>query len=134
MKDKNAQVGVEIKKQGTYDGNRLTNDVSIDVAVKDKQDYSMGFIYTDTYQADSGDYHIGASVTADGYLLADLSVTGVVSQLEKGVSVQMDIDELRVVVMDDTGRVTLSGGYYLRPLSEVVRAPDVMYFDFVAAS
>lgn len=134
MKDKNAQVGVEIKKQGTYDGNRLTNDVSIDVAVKDKQDYSMGFIYTDTYQADSGDYHIGASVTADGYLLADLSVTGVVSQLEKGVSVQMDIDELRVVVMDDTGRVTLSGGYYLRPLSEEVTAPEGKEFDIVAAT
>ena len=73
-------------------------------------------------------------MTANGYLIADLSLTGVVSQLEKGVSAQIDIDELRIVVMNETGRVTLSGEYYFRPLSGEVTAPEGERFDVVAAS
>ena len=76
--------------------------------------------YTDTYQADSGDFHVGASVTADSYLAADVSMTGIVNQLEKGKSIQMDIDELKVMVMGKTASVTLSGEYYYGPLSEEV--------------
>lgn len=134
MKNDNAQVNVEVKKRGSYDGTRLTDDVSLDIDVKNTQDYSIGLIYTDTYDGDSGDFHIGTSVTAQGYLIADLSLTGVVNQLEKGVSVQADIDELRIVVMNETGRVTLSGECYFRPLSKEIKAPEGERFDVVAAS
>lgn len=134
LKNENAQVNVEVKKQGSYDGTRLTDDISLDVDVKNGQDYSLGLVYTDTYDGESGDYHVGTSVTANGYLIADLSLTGVVSQLEKGVSAQIDIDELRIVVMNETGRVTLSGEYYFRPLSGEVTAPEGERFDVVAAS
>lgn len=134
MKNENAQVDVEVKKQGSYDGTRLTDDISLDIDAKSEQDYSVGIIYTDTYDADSGDYHVGTSVTANGYLIADLSLTGVISQLEKGISAQVDIDELRITVMNETGRVTLSGEYYFRPLSEEIKAPEGEVFDVVAAS
>lgn len=134
MKNENAQIDVEVKKQGSYDGTQLTDDISLDIDARSEQDYSIGIVYTDTYDADSGDYHVGTSVTANGYLMADLSLTGVVSQLEKGVSAQVDMDELRIVIMNETGRVTLSGEYYFRPLSEEVKAPDGEIFDVVAAS
>lgn len=134
MKNESDRADLEIKKQGTYDGTRLTNDISVDVVFKNQQEYSLGAAYTDTFEADSGDYHIGASVTANGYLLADLSVTGVVSQLDKGISAQVDIDELQVVIMNDTGRVTLSGEYYFRPLSKEVKAPKGKEFDLVGAT
>ncbi len=134
MKNENAHVDVELKKQASYDGTRLTDDISLDIDATSEQDYSIGIVYTDTYNADGGDYHIGTSVTANGYLIADLSLTGVVSQLEKGVSAQVDIDELRIVIMNETGRVTLSGEYYFRPLSEEIKAPNGEIFDVVAAS
>ena len=124
MKNENAHVDVELKKQASYDGTRLTDDISLDIDATSEQYYSIGIVYTDTYNADGGDYHIGTSVTANGYLIADLSLTGVVSQLEKGVSAQVDIDELRIVIMNETGRVTLSGEYYFRPLSEEIKAPN----------
>lgn len=134
LKNENAQVDVEVKKQGSYDKTQLTDDFSLDIDARSEQDYSIGLVYTDTYDAGSGDYHVGTSVTANGYLIADLSLTGVVSQLEKGISAQVDIDELRIVIMNETGRVTLSGEYYFRPLSEEIKAPDGEIFDVVAAS
>ena len=134
LKNENAQVDVEVKKQGSYDGTQLTDDISLDIDAKSEEDYSIGIVYTDTYNSDGGDYHVGTSVTANGYLIADLSLTGVVSQLEKGVSAQVDIDELRVVIMNETGRVTLSGECYFRPLSEEIKTPEGEIFDVVAAS
>ena len=133
-KEESEKVTVNLTRQGTYDGTNLTDDISIDLKLEDEETHTFGLTYTDTYQADSGDFHVGASVTADSYLAADVSMTGIVNQLEKGKSIQMDIDELKVMVMGKTASVTLSGEYYYGPLSEEVVKPEGQIFDIVAAN
>ena len=71
-----------------------------------------------------------------------LSATGVISELEKGSVLHMDLDELRVDVPDsntwsmgtDDVYVTLSGEYDLRPLSEEVTEPEGEKLDILAAT
>lgn len=132
-KEASEKLTLNLTRQGTYDGTSLTDDVSADLKLEDEETHTFGLIYTDSYQADSGDFHVGASITADGYLAADVSMTGIVNQLEKGKSVQMDMDELKVMILDRTASVTLSGNYSYGPLSGEVVKPEGEAFDVVAA-
>ena len=76
---------------------------------------------------------MGMAVTADDSLLVDLSMTGVVDQLEKGTSIHADIDELKITVMDAMAQLTLSGDYGYGPLSGQVTALQGDAFDILAA-
>ena len=76
---------------------------------------------------------MGLSCTMDRSLLVDISMTGVVDQLEKGNSVHMSIDEFKVAMMDQAVGMTLSGEYSYKPLAEPVTPLEGEQCDVIAA-
>lgn len=124
---------ISMVKSGSYDGKQLTGDLALDMKLDSDEKIDAGFTCTGTYNSDGGDYHMGMAVTADDSLLVDLSMTGVVDQLEKGTSIHADIDELKITVMDAMAQLTLSGDYGYGPLSGQVTAPEGDAFDILAA-
>lgn len=133
-------VNFEMVKQGAYDKNQLTGDISFDVYVEEED--HMGVMVSSTYYAEDGDFDVKAEVAVDHEKVLGLSATGVISELEKGSVLHMDLDELRVDVPDsntwsmgtDDVYVTLSGEYDLRPLSEEVTEPEGEKLDILAAT
>lgn len=133
MMDGADQLTLSMVKNGTYDGKQLTGDLAVDVKLDGDDKLDGGFTCTGTYNADGGDYHLGMSVTGDGSLLVDISMSGIVDRLEKGTSIHADVDELKVTVMDAMGQLTLSGDYSYGPLSSEVTPLDGETFDILAA-
>ena len=88
----------EMVKQGAYDKNQLTGDISFDVYVEEED--HMGVMVSSTYYAEDGDFDVKAEVAVDHEKVLGLSATGVISELEKGSVLHMDLDELRVDVPD----------------------------------
>ena len=133
-------VNFEMVKQGAYDKNQLTGDISFDVYVEEED--HMGVMVSSTYYAEDGDFDVKAEVAVDHEKVLGLSATGVISELEKGSVLHMDLDELRVDVPDsntlsmgtDDVYVTMSGEYDLRPLSEEVTEPEGEKLDILAAT
>lgn len=124
---------ISMVKSGSYDGKQLTGDLALDVKLDSDEKIDAGFTCTVSYNSDGGDYHMGMAVTADDSLLVDLSMTGVVDQLEKGTLIHADIDELKITVMDAMAQLTLSGDYGYGPLSGQVTALQGDAFDILAA-
>lgn len=124
---------ISMVKSGSYDGKQLTGDLALDVKLDSDEKIDAGFTCTGSYNSDGGDYHMGMAVTADDSLLVDLSMTGVVDQLEKGTLIHADIDELKITVMDAMAQLTLSGDYGYGPLSGQVTALQGDAFDILAA-
>lgn len=120
-------------KNGSYDGKQLTGDVDFNMSLDGSDKTNAGVTLTGTYNSDGGDYHVGMTVTADHSMLADISMTGAVDQLEKGTSFHTDIDELKVTVMDAAVSVNMSGEYSYGPLAEAVTALEGEEFDVLAA-
>lgn len=131
LRNEGDSIKVSVDKRGTYDKNRLTSDV--DLTIDGGEGLMAGAVWTGTYDGDSGDYHGGLSLTQDGDLVLDLSMAGVVDQLEKGSSIHMDIDELKISVPSSVVQVTLRGEYSLEPLAEPVTALEGEAFDMLAS-
>jgi len=127
------QAKFSMVKNGTYDGKRLTGDLALDMDFDGDEKIQAGVTCTGTYNSDGGDYHMGMSVTANGSLAADISMSGVVDQLEKGASIHADIDEIKITVMDAAVQIGLAGDYSYGPLSGEVTAPEGEAFDVLAA-
>ena len=123
---------VALTKQGTYDGKKLTCDISVDVTAPDASAYN--FMYTGTYDSNDGSYHAGLEVGGDGSQYFKMSATGVIDQLEKGKTFHMDIDALEIAVMDNAGSVVLSGELYSRPLEGEVAPLEGESMDVLAAT
>ena len=124
---------ISMVKGGSYDGKQVTGDLALNLKLDSDEKIDAGFTCTGSYHADGGDYHMGMAVTADDSLLVDLSMTGVVDQLEKGTSIHADIDELKITVMDAMAQLTFSGDYGYGPLSGQVTALQGDAFDILAA-
>ncbi len=120
-------------KKGTYDGKQLTNDADFKLALDGSEKIDAGVTFTSTYQSDGGDYHVGLAVTGDNSLFMDISMSGAVDQLEKGTSFHMNIDDLKITVMDAAVSMNLSGEYGYGPLQEAVTALEGEPFDVLAA-
>lgn len=76
---------------------------------------------------------MGLGITADDSLLADISMSGVVDQLEKGTSIHADIDELKLTLMDAMAQISFNGEYSYNPLSSGITEPEGESFDVFAA-
>ncbi len=127
------ELKLSMVKKGAYDGKQLTGDLSLEMNLDAEEKTDMGVTCTGTYNSDGGDYHMGMAVTVDSSMLVDISMSGIVDQLEKGTSIHADIDELKITVMDAMGQMTLSGDYGYGPLSGEVTAPEGDAFDVLAA-
>lgn len=133
MEANGEKLTLSMVKKGSYDGKQLTGDADFNLVLDGSDKVDAGVTLTGTYNSDGGDYHIGMTVTADHSVVADISMTGAVDQLEKGTSFHTDIDELKVTVMDAAVSVNMSGEYSYGPLAEAVTALDGEEFDVLAA-
>lgn len=126
---------LEFIKQGTYDGKQLTADVSVDAVLPDQT--SFNGMFTGTYTAEDGAYHVSLEGGMNGVQAVKLDMTGAVDELEKGSNIHVALDSLTVVVPDanmEELTTTLSGEYYLQPLSGAIEAPQGEAFDVLAAT
>ncbi len=127
---------IKLVRSGSYEGQQLTDDISLDLFMRGSSASSAGVVYTSAYNSDSGDYHIGVTAVEGGSKakVLELSLSGVVTQLEKGALVHADIDELKLDVPEAEFNAVLSGEYYYGPMTEPVAAPEGEAFDVLAAS
>ena len=90
-------------KQGVYDDKKLTCDASLDlVSGSGDSAPSVSILYSGSYITESGDYHISLEAVENGSQLFKISASGIVSQLEKGTSIQADIDSLEISTADSS--------------------------------
>ena len=118
LQDADDTVKLDLLKQGTYDGKKLTCDLSVDVTAPDASVYN--FMYTGTYDSNDGSYHAAVELGGEGSQLFKMSAAGIVDQMEKGKAYHMDIDALEIAAMDNSMNMVLSGELYSRPLSSGV--------------
>ncbi len=131
LKNSGDTMKISLDKRGTYDGKRLTSDTEL--SLDGGESVKSAAVWTGTYDGDSGDYHMDLSLTQDDALVLDLSMAGVVDQLEKGSLIHMDIDELKISAQSPETQVVLRGEYSLEPLGEPVTALEGEAFDVLAS-
>ena len=103
-------------KQGVYDDKKLTCDASLDlVSGSGDSTPSVSILYSGSYITESGDYHISLEAVENGSQLFKISASGIVSQLEKGTSIQADIDSLEISTADSAA-ITISNLFPARSL------------------
>lgn len=126
-------IAIRFNRQGTYDKTSLTDDVSIDFD-GGSMDQAINMMYTASYTAADGSYHLGAELGAGGSQMLKISATGVVEELEKGKSLRATIDELETSVMENSINVMVSGEYSVMPLQSEVTAPDGQQLDVLSTT
>ena len=105
-----------LAKQGVYDDKKLTCDASLDlVSSSGDSAPSVSILYSGSYITESGDYHLSLETLENGSQFFKIYASGIVSQLEKGTSIQADIDSLEISTADSS--LIFSGNYYFKPLS-----------------
>ena len=120
-------------KQGVYDDKKLTCDASLDlVSGSGDSAPSVSILYSGSYITESGDYHISLEAVENGSQLFKISASGIVSQLEKGTSIQADIDSLEISTADSS--LIFSGNYYFKPLSGEIAPLEGTPMDVLAAT
>lgn len=120
-------------KQGVYDDKKLTCDASLDlVSGSGDSTPSVSILYSGSYITESGDYHISLEAVENGSQLFKISASGIVSQLEKGTSIQADIDSLEISTADSS--LIFSGNYYFKPLSSEIAPLEGTPMDVLAAT
>ena len=116
-------------KQGVYDDKKLTCDASLDlVSGSGDSAPSVSILYSGSYITESGDYHISLEAVENGSQLFKISASGIVSQLEKGTSIQADIDSTA------DSSLIFSGNYYFKPLSGEIAPLEGTPMDVLAAT
>lgn len=120
-------------KQGVYDDKKLTCDASLDlVSGSGDSAPSVSILYSGSYITESGDYHLSLETLENGSQLFKISASGIVSQLEKGTSIQADIDSLEISTADSS--LIFSGNYYFKPLSGEIAPLEGTPMDVLAAT
>lgn len=135
-------VKIEIAKKGTYDRTQLTNDWEVDWYGAEEDDH-YSFTLSNAYSADDGGFTVEGAVTAADEKIVQIAAEGVVSELEKGSVLHMDLDEIRIDApsagqmlagMDENFYLVLSGEYDLRPLEDEIEEPSGEKMDVLAAT
>lgn len=123
-------VTVAVMKQGEYDGKTLTGDM--DITITDSGVMMANVSYSGTYNSDGGDYHIYLSL-GDGIDQAEFDMTGVISSLEKGKSIDATVDSMNLKI-NQQQLVDLSGNFRLAPLTGEITKPEGTQMDMLAAT
>lgn len=118
---------LKLEKTGLYDGKEL--DSAYRFLCKDVQVRLIGH-----YTVEGGAYELRGEVAVEGQDQGSLEVRGVVDQLEKGKSIHLDMDAIRLEVSSVPFDLTMSGDYYIGPMSGAVEAPQGETMDVFAAT
>lgn len=128
MFDDEHELILSMDKSGSYDGKLLLSDVKISLTMDDEE-YSGS--YSGSYKTDDKTYELELLVDAN-YNSAKFTMEGVVTELEKGVSLETTVESLRIEV--DGEYIELSGSYAFGPLDGEVTVPDGTQMDILAAT
>lgn len=131
LRQDDQEVYMDITRQGSYDGKKLTDNISVDLNALTE---AYSFVYDSSYDSETGSYHTAAELSDQETQFVKASISGVIDQLEKGKSVHMDIDALEISALDNSVNVVLSGEYYYRPLEGEITALKGESMDIVAAT
>lgn len=123
---KEEPVTVKLAKAGSWDGKQLTSSYEINA-----QNFAV--VFDGQYTVESGEYELKAEAKADSVTQVKVAAVGVFDELEKGTSIHCAMDEISVEVIPEDFDLTMSGEYYLRPLSGEIAEPDGEQFDVFAA-
>lgn len=122
---------VELTKTGSYADGRL--ECQYLLSAKDEtEDAVLGF--DGSYTEDSGEYIFHVNAERAGDELGSMVISGVVDQLEKGVSMHVSMDEINVQVPEQSFELVLSGDYSIEPLVSEVTEPEGEQMDVLAAT
>lgn len=119
-------VTVKLEKSGSWDGKQLTSRYEINAQ-------EMAVVLDGQYTVESGEYELRAEAKDDSVTQVKVTAVGVFDELEKGTSIHCAMDEISVEVVPENFDLTLSGEYYLRPLSGEVAEPEGEQLDVFAA-
>lgn len=131
--DEDESVGLELHRQGIYDGKQLTCDISADLT-SSQEGADGSLMYTGAYNLENGDYHLTLEASGNGEKVLAVSASGAVDQLERGKSCHINMDELKLTAADDTENIVLSGECYWKPLEEEILPPEGEAMDVLAAT
>lgn len=127
----NDTITIDFTQAGTYDKKNLTYELNVNVLAIDD---TASFVYKGDYSTEGGSYNISTGVTVNNDDIFEITVKGVVDQLEKGKWIHASLDELKLSVMGEPDLVTLSGEFGIQPLSGTIEAPTGEALDILAAT
>lgn len=120
-------VALELEKTGAYDGSQL--DSSYRIVCNDVEIHLEG-----NYTVEGGDYSLSGNVVYEGRDQGSLEIAGVVDQLEKGKSIHLDMDQIRLEITEVPFELTMSGDYYIGPMTGSVSELQGETMDVFAAT
>lgn len=122
---------VKLTKTGSYADGRL--ECQYLVSAKDETE-AAALDFGGSYTEDSGEYSFYVNAERAGTELGSIEISGVVDQLEKGVSMHVAVDEISVQAPEKSFELVLSGEYSIQPLGSEVTEPEGEQLDVLAAT
>lgn len=126
-----AHVVFEVERKGTFGQKELTDEITVDA---DLDGESFGGEYLFSYQIESGELQTQLSVRSGHVRLASLSLEGTVDELEKGKSIHMNLEDLKIQEHMSGQYVDLDGEFFLKPLEGEIEEPSGEMFDVLKAT
>lgn len=124
------RITVNVEREGTFDKEALTDKISVDMNVMGDR---AGGEYVMSYGRADGDLKMQLDIMAERLQVASISLEATVDELEKGKSIHMDLDELRIEDSLNDQHMAFEGEFYLKPLEGEIEEPDGQVFDVLEA-
>lgn len=125
------RITIDVDRQGTFDKKTVTDEISVDVTLSGE---SAGGDYKMSYEMENGELEAQLDIRAQRLKILSLSLDGTIDELEKGKSIHMEIDELRIDSTINGQYMALDGEIYLKPLEDTIKEPSGQIFDVLEAS
>jgi hypothetical protein len=122
------EVVFDVDKTESFDGNTLLSNIDV-IVTYDGEEATAN--YAGSYQVDNGQFNMDLSVNTGSGILS-FTMDGVVTELEKGNSMQASADSIRVAYDDEF--IELSGTYGIKPMEGEVTVPEGTQMDIFAAT
>lgn len=124
------RITADIERTGDVSDKELADKISVDMNVTGDR---AGIEYAMSYGKADGNLEIQLDVSSERLQVASLSLEANVDELEKGKSIHMDIDELRIEEHISGQYMAFEGEFYLKPLEGEIEEPSGQVFDVLEA-
>ena len=124
------RITVNVEREGTFDKEALTDRISVEMNVVGDR---VGGEYVMSYGRADGDLKMQLDIMAERLQVASISLEAVVDELEKGKSIHMDLEELRIEDSLNDQHMAFEGEFCLKPLEGEIEEPEGQVFDVLEA-
>lgn len=128
-------ITISVDKTGAYEAGKSLAGTLTAAATNGEETYSME--YSGDYTVEGGAYNVSLDFLADGNSAFKLTSNGLVSNLEKGKTIEIIMDSIKMELntyADVLEYIDISGSYYVGPLQQTVEIPEGEDFDVLAAT